>query len=212
VQDFSKWLVDEAPASGHVHIIVAAIHAYAEYRLLKATGNLREIAAKTGKTFGFTIWRAATLQDKRTAMWNSDVLRPRGPIDHPLVVSYLEELSREVEERRAEGKTAYGVEWRTADGIGASGLFSSTAARTRYEEQMLIAGCRVKEMCKNLPRHVRPLGVSNFVSLGFGSLLVTHRNCPNNCPIAWWVDEPWRALLPRRTNSTTALARMFDPI
>jgi hypothetical protein len=38
-------------------------------------------------------------------------------------------------------------------------------------------------------------------TLGFGSLIVTFRNCPNNAPLAFWVDSPWYPLFPRTTNS-----------
>ena len=46
-------------------------------------------------------------------------------------------------------------------------------------------------------------------TLGFGSLIVTYRNCPNNAPLALWVDAPWYPLFPRTTNTQTAVRRMF---
>jgi hypothetical protein len=37
-------------------------------------------------------------------------------------------------------------------------------------------------------------------TLGFGSTLVTFRNCPNNCPLAFWAGYPWYPLFQRKTN------------
>lgn len=46
-----------------------------------------------------------------------------------------------------------------------------------------------------------------LVTLGFGSLIVTFSNCPNNAPLAFWVDSPWYPLFPRATNSDTSLGK-----
>lgn len=211
-QDLTKWIVETAPAAGAVHVVVTAIYAYAEYRALKASGCFQQIAQQAGKNLQFQIWRLVTLEDRRTYLSNSDVLRPKAVPDNATVAAYVAELEQERIERSNAGKPAYGITWRTGDGIGQRGTFSSVQARARYEEQMLIAGCEARAKCPNLPKAVRPLGIQGFPSLGFGALFVTHRNCPNNCPLAWWADEPWHALLPRRTNSTTALARMFEEI
>jgi hypothetical protein len=51
-----------------------------------------------------------------------------------------------------------------------------------------------------------------LVTLGFGSLIVTYRNCPNNAPLALWVDHPWYPLFPRTTNTDTQLKKMFPRI
>jgi hypothetical protein len=42
-------------------------------------------------------------------------------------------------------------------------------------------------------------------TLGFGSLIVTFRNCPNNTPLALWAGDPWYPLFPRITNTDTSL-------
>lgn len=78
--------------------------------------------------------------------------------------------------------------------------FSSDAARCRYERIMFLAGLNIRARCPQLPAHMRPLGATHLKTPGFGALLVTARNCPNNCPLAWWVDLPWHPLFPRRKN------------
>ena len=64
-------------------------------------------------------------------------------------------------------------------------------------------------MCPNLNQFQRPLGNSLLETLGFGSLIVTFRNCPNNAPLPLWVGNPWHPLFPRTTNSDTSLTRFL---
>lgn len=79
-------------------------------------------------------------------------------------------------------------------------VFSSEAGRHLLEQQFLVAGIRVREMCPNLPWTMRTLGATVFQSFGFGSTIVNYRNCPNNTPLVFWVANPWYSLFPRKTN------------
>jgi hypothetical protein len=84
--------------------------------------------------------------------------------------------------------------------MGDSEIFSSEAGRDLLEQQLLKAGLQIREECQYLKENHRPLGYMKLKTLGFGSLLVTFRNCPNNCPLAFWVDDPWYPLFPRKIN------------
>jgi hypothetical protein len=64
-------------------------------------------------------------------------------------------------------------------------------------------------MCPNLNKYQRPLGNMLLETLGFGSLIVTFRNCPNNAPLALWAGDPWHPLFPRTTNSDTSMKRFM---
>lgn len=39
--------------------------------------------------------------------------------------------------------------------------------------------------------------------------MVTFRNCPNNCPLAFWVGDPWYPLFPR-LNNVKKISAVFD--
>ncbi len=78
------------------------------------------------------------------------------------------------------------------------------------ERDLLIAGVRIRGMCPNLPKQARPLGFHSLTTLGFGSVIVTFRNCPNNAPLAWWAGSPWFPLFPRKSNSETAEERLLE--
>ena len=76
------------------------------------------------------------------------------------------------------------------------------------ERELLLAGMHIRSLSQNPSPALRPLGFGPF-GLGFGSTIVTYRNCPNNTPLAlWWGDpqaEPahpfarWYPLVQRRT-------------
>ena len=86
--------------------------------------------------------------------------------------------------------------------------FSSEQGRQLLERQFLNAGMKIQSFAANPNPKLKPLGFSNFYP-GFGSLFVTYRNCPNNCPLALWYGDPsystnhplgqWHPLMPRKT-------------
>ncbi len=81
-------------------------------------------------------------------------------------------------------------------------VFSSEDARDLLEREFLTAGCRIKyELCPKFKENHWPLGWDVFPGMGFGTPIVTWRNCPNSAPLALWADPPWFPLLPRDNNS-----------
>ena len=74
------------------------------------------------------------------------------------------------------------------------------------ESEFVIAGAKIRAMAENPNPSMRPLGYSPF-GVGFGSMIATYRNCPNNCPLAIWWGNPkatagalhWYPLLQRET-------------
>ena len=78
---------------------------------------------------------------------------------------------------------------------------------------------RIRGFCQNPNPIMRPLGFSSF-GVGFGSTIVTYRNCPNNAPLALWWGDPnahhnhpfsrWYPLLQRRTYEREVNLDDFD--
>ena len=89
-----------------------------------------------------------------------------------------------------------------------SRLFSSVENRTLLENEFLRAGKRIREFPEHPNLFMKPLGY-RYLEPGFGSLFVTYRNCPNNCPLALWWGDPsyptthpfsrWYPLFARKT-------------
>lgn len=192
-RDLEGWVRDFAPAQAKVHVICIALHSGGQYY---ANGRIQSAVTATRKKVDITWWRAIELEDRRAYGASADVLRPTMIPDDQAVRDYVAGMQ-------------YAPTLRAPGSPGAAGLFSSDAAKTLLEQEFLKAGVRIRQMCPNLGATQRPLGHMTLETLGFGSLIVTYRNCPNNAPLALWTGEPWYPLFPRTTNTQTAVRRMF---
>ena len=81
-----------------------------------------------------------------------------------------------------------------------SWFFSSEEGRDVLEQELLVAGAKIRDLCPQLNKYQRPLGNMILETLGFGSTIVTFRNCPNNAPLAFWAGNPWYPLFERKIN------------
>lgn len=190
-RDLETWIAKEAPAEAKVHVITIALHSGGQYY---ANGKIKEAATAAGKKVDLTWWRAIELEDRRAHTTTSDVLRPVAIPDDEGVRAYVAAMR-------------YAPNLRTAGNVGGNGIFSSDVGRQLLENEFLKAGVRIRQMCPHLNQYQRPLGNMILDTLGFGSLIVTFRNCPNNAPLAFWAGDPWHPLFPRTTNSDTSMKR-----
>ncbi|MGX4768765.1 phosphoribosyltransferase-like protein [Bradyrhizobium guangdongense] len=183
ITDLSKWLVS-APQQAIVHVILIALHRGGQYY---AQGKLNAAAKSAGKAITFHWWRIVELEDRLTYINSADVLRPTKLPEDPVVAEYVEAMRHK-------------PVWRTPGGLGDLKLFSSEDNRSLIEQQFLVKGAHIRKNSPRLPTYARPLGNMVLETLGFGSTIVTFRNCPNNAPLAFWAGNPWYPLFPRKTN------------
>jgi len=187
--DLTAWITNTAPEKANVDVIVVAVHAFGEFKLIE---RLREVIAGSGKKIKIRYWRAVTIENRRYYKNNSEVLWPVAIPDDPDVQEYAARPQKFPFEPRTPG--------------GSLGPFSSEEGRQLLERELLIAGVKIRNLSQNPKEVLRPLGFSPF-GLGFGSMIVTFRNCPNNSPLALWWGDPkatagpfhWYPLLPRKT-------------
>ncbi len=192
-RDLETWIAGAAPARATLHVITVAIHSGGQFY---AKGRIEQAAKSAGKEIDITWWRAIELEDRRAYSASSDVLRPVYIPDDDKVAAYVAAMEHK-------------PHLRPAGQVGVNGLFSSDTARQTLESEFLKAGVRVREMAPHLGDTQRPLGHMTLETLGFGALIVTFRNCPNNAPLALWAGDPWYPLFPRTTNSDTSFARFI---
>jgi hypothetical protein len=182
--DMTRWINNDAPQKALVYIAVIGMHAYAEWNI----GNkLNEVIRASGKaiTYGW-VWDTF-FEDRLKYTDTSDVLRPLSAPANEDVEEYIEAM-------------VYKPHFRSGSSRGDLTIFSSAESRHLLEQQFLIAGAYIRTICPLLPPRHRPLGYNSLEMLGFGSMFVTYRNCPNNAPLALWVGNPWYPLLPRSNN------------
>ena len=184
LRDLTSWIQSDAPDEAMLNVVVIALHLGGQHY---AKTELDKVAKSAGKTIKINWWRCVELEDRRYYTYSSDVLRPTEIPQEQLVKDYVESLK-------------FCPVLRTPSGLGKQEFFSSEEGRHVLEQEFLGAGVRIRSMCPHLNKYQRPLGNSVLETLGFGSMLVTFRNCPNNAPLALWAGDPWYPLFPRRTN------------
>jgi hypothetical protein len=186
--DLMAWIADDAPDEANVHVIAIAIHRGHYYQKCK----LEEAVDASPKKIKIHWWRAIELEDRKKYINTSDVLRPVAIPSDTATKNYASTLK-------------YPPALRKAGNVGGKKIFSSDAGRQVLEQEFLKAGVHIREKCPHFDKYQRPLGRMGLDTLGFGSLIVTFRNCPNNIPLALWAGDPWYPLFPRTTNSETSL-------
>lgn len=191
--DLGTWIVNHAPQSAKVHVIVAAWHTLGQFLVER---KLKEIIRQSGKKVTVKYWRAFTVENKKARKNSSEVLWPAVVPQVAEVLTYVAQPTQYPFEPRQPSAAAIQP-------------FSSEAGRQILESEFLIAGAKIRAMSENPKQSMRPLGFSPF-GVGFGSMIVTYRNCPNNCPLAMWWGDPeatsgalhWYPLLQREGYSS----------
>ncbi len=194
VDDLSGWIQNEAPPHATVYIVVMAAHTYGKYRCGKKLKEQADLARLLDLEFEFLHKRE--IENRRRYRDTSEVLWPaKIPNDADLEAYMAEEWRFPFEPRQPGGQLK-------------NNFFSSEERRQLLESEMLLAGMYIRTLSKNPASRLRPLGYSPF-GLGFGSVFVTYRNCPNNAPLAFWWGDPkksydhplsqWYPLLQRKT-------------
>ncbi len=199
--DLEQWISNDAPQSARVHVIVAAYHTLGQFLVGR---KLKEVIANSGKKISIKYWRAHEIENQRAHKNISEVLWPTIAPNVAEVQAYMALPSKYPFEPRQPSAKALEP-------------FSSEAGRQVLESEFFIAGAKIRAMSESPKSVMRPLGFSHF-GVGFGSLLVTYRNCPNNCPLALWWGDPeatsgalhWYPLLQREVYSSAR--NIFDDL
>lgn len=192
--DLTAWIKTTAPQKTNLHIIVTGWHLFGQFKL-----NQQLVAAITEskKEIKLSYWSIPQLRFENRLYNERDaqVLWPSVIPNSQVVQAYLAQPAKFPFKPRTPG--------------GTLGIFSSEAARTVLESEFLIAGATIRSRGQNPAPVNRPMGYGHF-GIGFGGLMVTYRNCPNNCPLAMWWGNPthtsgglhWYPLLPREGYSS----------
>lgn len=191
--DLVNWINTDAPAEATIYIVVIAAHSLGQWMCEE---RLVESAAIAGKRLGFQFHPWQRLENRRAYKDTSDVLWPAVLPEDAALSTYMDDELR------------FPFEPRTPNSQRRHWIFGSEEGRQLLERELLMAGMRIRSLSLHPSRILRPLGFSQY-GLGFGSTVVTYRNCPNNAPLALWWGDParershplskWYPLLPRKT-------------
>jgi len=189
ISDLQNWL-PSSPTPISLRIVVCAMHTAASYR---CGITLKQDFEKLNKQVDLKLWRAIEFENKKNSGAFCDVLRLKAYPDDDRSTGYMASFG--------DGKPPALL--RPASVVNRSKYFTSEENRDLLERVFWKAGLQIRAMCPNLKVMHRPMGYTSTNSenrLGFGSLFISFRNCPNNAPLALWADDPWYPLFTRDTN------------
>lgn len=184
IHDLSYWMQDQAVANATLYVMVIAIHELGKY-WIENEQNLERLKADKQISINFRIFfNEFVFENRRSYRNRSDVLWPTAEV---------------------YSDTSFQPR---PPGYGVSRFFTSEQSRQLLERALLAAGHKIYNFANEPNPMLKPLGFYRFPP-GFGSLFVTYRNCPNNCPLAFWYGNPeypsnhplgkWYPLFPRKT-------------
>ena len=162
IDDLSGWMANDAPRNAQVYVMAISIHESGKY-WFETSRRINEL--KSQKQISVQIDQHLMLESRREYRDRSDVLWPVAGV---------------YDSDRFRPRTP---------GRHNSRFFSSESGRQLLEREFLNAGFKIRGFATNPSPQLKPLGFSPFEP-GFGSLFVTYRNCPNNCPLALWYGDP----------------------
>lgn len=192
--DLVNWMVDGDKRDCKVHVIVMGQHKsgqwYANKEIQKEAG-LRRVHIHWKEAVKLEDWRKPENVGSINILWPSEIP------DDTHVAKWLDDVP---EDRQR-------FDLRPTLQNGGNEFFSSEAGRNTIERSFLKKGAYIRSLSHNASPLMRPLGYNKLHGPGFGTMLATYRNCPNNCPLVMWWGDPqadpplnqWYPLLPRRT-------------
>ena len=191
--DIRAWVRSQAPSKAKLHIATIAIHLNGYFHARK---HIKEAAKVAEKKINIQGWCEIELENRIMVSCKdrTDVLRLTKIPDETNVKEYIEQAE-------------YRPKLRSPGNIGGNALYTGDEGKKLLEREFLKKGVRILKKNPKLGPRQRPLGHTPLDTFGFGSLIVTYRNCPNNVPLALWVGKPWYPLFPRVTHNHGEIKR-----
>jgi hypothetical protein len=198
IHDLTTWIENRNNVPTKVHIILIGWHRSGQWY---AQNKLRSIARDHNKNITFQFWSIEDLRLENRLRYidKSEVLWPTIDVCNDITINnYIDTIDPEREKIRFREKVEH-----------ESRIYSNEANRAILEYEFTLAGLKIRSYSQDPSDILKPLGYSPFANLGFGSMITTYRNCPNNCPLALWWGSPtagsnhplgkWYPLLERKT-------------
>lgn len=190
-EDIRCWIERDAPSECNLIVFTLAAYTGARIRLEL---EIQRGCKSAGKRINYHFCHLSEIRQSSKAPERSNTLWPTSVPDTPEARVHMAELAKKGRAPTLRPDVDTGTL-----------VFSSEGSRRLLEEQFLLAGISIKASSPNLPGHFGPLGAASpnpaVEKFGFGATMLSYRNCPNTCPLCWWVeDKDWFPLFPRIIN------------
>lgn len=206
LSDIREWLRNSEIREAALHLVFLAVHEGGRFYATK-----RLVDMVRDRKIRLQWWVGRSIENRKAYAAQSEVLWPSRVPEDPLVKGYMKALK----------ETGYPFYRREVIPPSKRSIFSSGAGRDLLEQTFLLHGLRLRSFCKDPDPIMRPLGFCRLHEFGFGSMLITYRNCPNNCPLVLWYGNPklprshplsrWYPLFPRRRENEPELIVVPTP-
>lgn len=192
--DITTWISNNNVNNCHIEVAFIGWHSSGQYstynKLVKFVSSLNK-----NISFNFRAFKDLKLENRVKYNSNSEVLWPTASVLENI------EVNKYIQSQK------YPTKFRVDNGE-LNEIFSRRR-RDQYELAMLKAGLKIINFCESPSFLMKPLGYNFYDGLGFGSVVFTYRNCPNNNPLAFWWGDPkyssahpfgkWYPLMQRKT-------------
>ncbi len=198
-RELENWIMTTGPQNAKVHILAMGRHDkgrwFAEKKLKEvASAKAVQLTWYSSRVLRLSDWRNVTNRDKTDVLWPSAI-----PDDH-YVQQWLANNPNDAH---------YATQENCRPGTVPHAPFSSADSRHVLEQAYLKKGAFICSLPRNPDKRMKPLGYHRLGGWGFGTFLMTYRNCPNNAPLVLWWGDPnagqplnqWYPLLPRRVRA-----------
>ncbi|WP_339251797.1 hypothetical protein NSQ43_15930 [Sporosarcina sp. FSL W8-0480] len=190
-RDIERWVeqVDDITKVKKLDVIYYIVH----------TKNYSYIKEELKKILPYTeisIWYKKALSNNIKKLETYDAYLPS---DKYKFTSEATKYISEIDNERSEKQKQY-IKLIRPDGlINNSKYFQSQEDRKLLEHLFFESGVKISELVAN--KSFKAMGYDYGLSLGFGSIVITYRNAPNNSPLVlWWGNSTlnnWYPLFPR---------------
>lgn len=198
-RDIERWIENAKPGTA-LHTIFFGLHEKDFHYKVEIIKKLLK-----DKQISLNVWYFKQFKMDSFAKGRYESCWPAYIEGDPDIDSFVETLQKLREERKYKQFSLF----RDSDKPYTESFFSSKEARNQVEQAFLKKGIEIFNLPENPNHSMMPMGYNPTLNLGFGSIFVTYRNVPNNCPLVlWWGDlekrhplNQWLPLFPRKTNN-----------
>ena len=184
--DLRQWFNDEQPQDCNLYVVTIGSYSSGQYATECKLKTLFE-----GKNINL-IFYSYTENNLQNQLRHKDISERFWPTNNVLLEPTIQ-----------QHVTDKGITFNYRNLVEHQNKVFSSTRREEYEKIMLKYGIRILGYPRTNSAVVKPLGYDTFNTFGFGSVVFTFRNCPNNNPLPFWwgdpeapIDHPFRQWYP----------------
>lgn len=188
--DLTDWIQNHAPKNANLDIIYIGYYKNGQYHVKEELNKINSKNIKINYWRLYEFENNPNCQNASEVLWPTDDIKIESNIMQYLLLQGVNSILRDKTQKPSPKCQ--------------KSFFTSEKNRLILEKEFTLAGLKINNSIheESKKKHWKPLGIHSYRGLGFGALVFSYRNCPNNTPLAfWWGDwdnnQVWYPLLKR---------------